>query len=284
MMIFDLGPEDIHYIPEIFLGKGILFRIWQPEEMGGAKETKATLESWGERAETRGNQDWPTYWLYRTNQLNTPQRSKTVPRLHFLALNRKPRPHRRAIMSLLQQQGLLESNLYSWLEYRNDWFLDHETPIPVKVLDTMQSEDDMWRYLPEYHDTAMSLVFETYEDTVFITEKTFIQFHNSRFFLPYGGPGTVQCLRDWGFVFPETVDFEYDRDLPKEQRRRLYVESVSSLVDRFTPKELWLHTRPTVLNNRLRFQQIVQEKKMVPRFNLIPYWARQLKGYVESIA
>lgn len=283
-MIYSIGVADIDRIP-LPLRSGQVWHIWFPEEADVSVDRPEWQWILQEQHRLMSNLQWPTYWLHLTAEYNQQAVSSAHPTKHFAVLVRKPRLHRVRLMQGLHKKGLLDLGIYSWLDHRPDWWIDreHSWKPPVVQLDNMQAEDDMWLQPPAVADTAISLAFETYDDKLFITEKTFIPILNSRMVLPYGAPGTVQTLKDWGFVFPKFFDFAYDQDLPTETRERLYVNTVQKIINLGTPERLYRMCLPYVRHNRQRVDSVIRDKVGVPVFENVPDWAVQMHIFMDRL-
>ena len=283
-MIRSIGVSDIDRVPQ-HLRSGSVWHIWFPDEPYLTVDRPEWQWILQEQHCLMTNQHWPTYWLHLTAANNQETVASAQPSKYFAVLVRKPRPHRVRLMQGLHEKGLLDRAVYSWLDHRPDWwaFREPKWQPQVSQLDNMQAEDDMWQQPQAVADTAISLAFETYDDRLFITEKTFVPIHNKRMVLPYGAPGTVQTLKDWGFAFPEFFDFAYDQGLPAETRERLYVNSVQKIINLGTPERLYRMCLPYVRHNRQRFDGVIRERVGVPVFETVPDWAVQMQVFVNRM-
>jgi hypothetical protein len=284
-MKLDIGLDDIHHIPIELRNKGISWQVWWPEEPFGDKLVEERNQDWflEENYTIHFNSEWPTYWLFKTESFNQQFTPNKNPAQHFLILNRKPRMHRLKIMQGLEEQGLLENNSYSWLDSHSEWFRKSAGKFKTSTVDDMQVEEDMWKAPLAYQQTAISLVTETYEEMPFITEKCFIPIHNCRMFLPFGGAGTIDKLKSWGFDFPPFFDLQYDQHDTPHNRIGRYIKSVEQLVNAYTPKELYKLCQPYAEHNKQAFDKAVLEHLDVPSFTQIPKWAEQLIFFTEVL-
>jgi len=228
------------------------------------------------------NRHFQEYWIITTarNVVLTP----VVPHYHYIVLNRKPRPHRQAVMDRLEELGSLSDNPHSWLEYRPDVvaysFEDRirrdNRPRPVRVLDqTAMDNETLFQYPPEQDQSAMALALEPKTDTVFITEKTYAPLARGQLTLSFGGAGTVQRLRSLGFLFPEAIDFSYDQTTDLAVRVELYAQEVTRLAREYTPAQLTQLYEPYRLANRQRIDHLslVRPRAYREWSRSVPDWA-----------
>jgi len=88
-----------------------------------------------------------------------------------------------------------------------------------------------------YKDTVVSVYVETiggsnlHPDQVGVmTEKTFSPFIKGHFMLPFSAPGFVQFLKSqYGFKFPDWIDYNYDSIYNDDDRLTAYLNSVKKL-------------------------------------------------------
>lgn len=88
-----------------------------------------------------------------------------------------------------------------------------------------------------YEDTVVSVYVETiggsniHPDQVgVVTEKTFSPFIKGHFILPFSAPGFIQFLKSqYGFKFPDWIDYSYDSIYNDDDRLTAYLNSVKKL-------------------------------------------------------
>lgn len=88
-----------------------------------------------------------------------------------------------------------------------------------------------------YQDSVVSVYVETiggsniHPDQVgVVTEKTFSPFIKGHFILPFSAPGFVQFLKsEYGFKFPDWIDYNYDSIYNDDDRLMAYLNSVKRL-------------------------------------------------------
>jgi hypothetical protein len=201
----------------------------------------------------------------------------------FLFLNRTLRPHRVALLALLQKQQLLDNCHYSF-----------NTPIPDHMLDAVKDKfadvADVSLAVPKYldftdgiirnntypvHDapviqfynqTLFSIVTETEQYNqltsfnevpyLFLTDKTFKTFSLHHVPILSAGFGNVKYLRDSGFdVFDDIVNHSYDYIINDVDRMAAVVKEVARLDQLYTLQDcqnLRTTLRPRLESNRNR--------------------------------
>ena len=198
-----------------------------------------------------GNQDWPSVWATHTvNSIRYSIEPNTTPSCHYTVLVRKPRPSRVEIMTDLYHSGVLERNYYSW----NNQCFDYSgsSVIPVSTLDSnMMDEQHMWSPpAVAYADSAASVVLESHDDEIFVTEKTFIPLYQRRLPLTYAAQGFYNRLLGWGFEFPREIDFNWDTYADPTQRRRAFVDELHRLEHQYTAAQLAAMYAPFAQHNK----------------------------------
>lgn len=281
--------QDLLTCPEIdqFRGSGVQWFIgeWEEHHTDDFLNRNSRVPQWFLRDENwvyADNRHFLEYWIVTTarNVVLTP----VLPRYHYIALNRKPRPHRQAVMDRLEQLGSLADNPHSWLEYRPDVvaysFEDRlrreNSPRPVRILDqTAMDNETLFQYPPEQDQSAMALALEPKTDTVFITEKTYAPLARGQLTLSFGAAGTVQRLRTQGFLFPAAIDFSYDQVTDLRTRVEMYAQEVTRLAREYTPPQLMQLYEPYRLHNRQRIDHLSLVRPRVYRewSRSVPDWA-----------
>jgi hypothetical protein len=81
-----------------------------------------------------------------------------------------------------------------------------------------------------------SLVHHEHEAMI-VTEKTFDPLIRGNFILPFGMPGLIKCITDYGFVLPDWIDYSYDSITNDGERFIAYMMSILKL-NSYTLEEL----------------------------------------------
>lgn len=117
--------------------------------------------------------------------------------------------------------------------------------------------DDAHRIdLPAWTDSYTNLVTETsvYDNTVFVSEKTWKPFMSGQFGLWLSNPGTVAHLRSLGFDLFDDVFFDHSYD--KETNLNHRIDMIHATIDRFMTmdtEQIWKATLPRRQANVDRF-------------------------------
>lgn len=288
-MKFAITVQDLLSCPEIeqYRGTGVQWFIgeWEEHHTDDFLQRNSRVSSSFLRDESwvyADNRHFQEYWIICAAKAVA--LTPVVPVYHYIVLNRKPRPHRQAVMDRLEELGSLSDNPHSWLEYRPDVvaysFEDRirreNRPRPVRVLDqTAMDNETLFQYPPEQDQSAMALALEPKTDTVFITEKTYAPLARGQLTLSFGGAGTVQRLRSLGFEFPEAIDFSYDQVTDLAVRVELYAQEVTRLAREYTPPQLTQLYEPYRLANRQRIDHLslVRPRAYREWSRSVPDWA-----------
>lgn len=85
-----------------------------------------------------------------------------------------------------------------------------------------------------YNNTYISIYVETLTVSAYptkcVTEKTFDPLIKGHFILPFSYAGYIQDLKDFGFKFPDFIDYSYDTIKADEQRFISYLHSVDKIM------------------------------------------------------
>lgn len=236
------------------------WHVYYPDEI----KTHATVAALQYQLKSKnltvyGNQEWPHVWATHTvNQLRYSIQVNPTPQCHFTVLNRKPRNHRIDIMNQLDNHQLLQYNYYSWLNtqigdlpYSSK---NHCTFAPNELDNNVEDEDDMWN-VPSiaFGDSAASVVIESNENNLFVTEKTFIPLYQMRLPLVYGAPGLYEKLKEWGFEFPKEIDLQAlcpSKDVARHLRRQSFADEIRNITHAHSPAELVELYKPYAQKNK----------------------------------
>jgi hypothetical protein len=180
----------------------------------------------------------------------------------FLFTNRKLRPHRQYLLSLLQQQCLLDTAL--WCNHDRDITWGHPDFNKIYSTHTVETQSLPQEYnthaswvdgviVPEqYKQTWFTLVSETvFESTAsFRTEKFYKPVLAGHPFIVCANQGFYQDLRNMGFkTYSNWIDELFDTIEDGQQRIQRLVDTVSWLIKQDLPK-FWQETHDVRLYNQ----------------------------------
>ena len=244
---------DLSIIPDTMKNrKDLVWWVYYPDELDCKSTTQdcdAALP--GKMLLYTGNQSWPTVWATHTvNNICYSLEPNRTPSKHYTILCRKPRPHRVEIMTALHHSGLLGRNHYTWSDQHYGY--SGSNVVPTTILDSnMTDETHMWSPpAAAFSDSAASVVLETCEDEIFITEKTFIPLYQRRLPLVYGAAGMYSTLTDWGFEFPQEINFSWDKQRNVTRRRSKFIKELHRLESLYTPTQLAELYQPYAQRNK----------------------------------
>ena len=172
---------------------------------------------------------------------------------YFLSFNRAVRPHRKELVHFLKSQHLLDKGYVSY--YPEKLYVDIEiTEGPEKNMASNIGGDIF------YNNSYFSIVTETcfYEDTIFLSEKTFKSIIHLHPFILYSTPYTLKHLRSLGYkTFGNFIDESYDEIENNEERIQILNKEVKRLCN-LSLQQLhknYIDTKDILLYNFEHFQR-----------------------------
>lgn len=219
-----------------------------------------------------------------------PPRSEIInynPNKLYINLTRVARYHRCLLVESLINNNLLKIGYNSWgntydafAQYKK---LNLNTKIDKQNFDVLDiknlSEINPNYVVPELH-CVNSFLFLNTETTVdrsllFFSEKTYKPIGIGMPFITLGNPGTLQDLRNRGFLtFSEWFDESYDLDVSIENRIKIIIKNLKKY-SKYNFKDLILirNEMKDVLNYNLSLYKILRKKNYL-RENLLLYMKR----------
>jgi hypothetical protein len=92
-----------------------------------------------------------------------------------------------------------------------------------------------------YQDTYLSVVMETVMgvdrltgeifETGCVTEKTLEPLAKGNFIIPYGYPGLIKDILDYGFRLPDWIDYGYDKIIDPDERFAYFAKSLKKILE-----------------------------------------------------
>lgn len=109
----------------------------------------------------------------------------------------------------------------TWFPIANKYYQKSYISIYVETL--AANRDDILVFVPETYRT--------------ITEKTFDPLIKGHFILPLGYSGIIQDIKDYGFLLPDFIDYNYDFIIDNQRRYEAFEREVERLVN--IPLSTW---------------------------------------------
>lgn len=148
----------------------------------------------------------------------TPPLGHTNIKKHFITLNRKAHPHRCLFIDMLHKHNLQDFGFVTWHDYQGNFYnyeFKHWQPTKLKIEEGMDvtNDDDFKLFKPpaQFQESLFSVICESTEDIIFVTEKTFMPIYHKRPFLIFGAKNTHSFLKKYNFrLFDEIIDYSFD--------------------------------------------------------------------------
>jgi hemoglobin-like flavoprotein len=222
---------------------------------------------------------FPLYFLYHmfvrySGVHSSPPAPKFKPTVHFTCYNNNPRPHRLILLHYLQQNNLLESNYYSFLQdsldvnfYTSIYKFDF-TKFNVKKRD-LEKVDNIhnayYNFSTSFTHSAFQIVTETTDNHIFLTEKTFYPILGKKPFITFGAPYTNEILKDFGFKLYDTIfDYSFDKVMDTKERAKALSEEVLRVCNKYTSHQIYNELYPIAIYNYNVAIDILRNKKFIP--------------------
>ena len=176
--------------------------------------------------------------------------TKYTPGKDYINLNRMPRLHRCILMQKIIDNNLLRNGYNTWANanwkdslqsnrlFERFKMNNPDTTIANQTYDTLDFED-----IGSANPTAKTpmrfcensfiyIVTETHVDneSFFISEKSYKPISIGMPFMILGNPGTLEFLREKGYVtFSDWIDESYDCNIPLEKRIAIMIENLRTI-------------------------------------------------------
>jgi len=167
-----------------------------------------------------GDASWWWWYMYRKHNNKSFEFDHSDKKLDFLYLNKNRKPHRDALWNELTKDDTLHNSL------RTNLGLDRNLKLPAEYeLPWVDRENypmrgmDQDLYEKPYNDTAISIVSETSDKKMFITEKIYKPLIAGHIFMVHGCNGIMAKLRELGFkTYQDHIDESYDQEVDDHLR------------------------------------------------------------------
>ena len=201
----------------------------------------------------------PFWYLHQRYTYNAVADITSDRKYALSSLNNQSRYHRIENFIKLRKKRYFDQLLFSMLYrydaklirnqtpaefYNRDIIVEFESIIPVEPLPFIG--DGHAVNVPAYTDSYVNLVTETsiYDNTLFVSEKTWKPFMSGQFGIWLSNPGTVEFLRSIGLdVFDDILNgHTYDSELNLNQR----IDNIHEIVDDLMTQDLGTVFRSTL--------------------------------------
>jgi hypothetical protein len=226
---------------------------------------------------------WPTFWIHRTLasamqsihyflQSYTKDFEKNTIKYPCVTLNHIAKYHRCLLIDLLAKHELLDTGAVSWhnmytdISYEWRWSDAKSAERYLSDKETYLENNYSVQFTPpdEFFQSFMSIVSETSDQVIFITEKTATAILYKQPFLVQGAPGFHRYLESLGFeLYDEIFDYSFDHEEDLETRTEMIVTQVKQLCDK-NLLEMYKRIKPKLDHNFKKFVEIVQYRQHVP--------------------
>ena len=212
---------------------------------------------------------WPTLWCSRTYLEFSKLPEYTITHNHitktYVCLNNKAHNHRCMLIDELVHNDLIKHGAVSWHEPEVSYDWKYWTPTHL-VLDGVYPKNlNSYKSLPkEFDSTLFSLVAESTEDVLFITEKTWTPILFKRPVLVFGAKDINKHLESLGIeLYHELFDYSFD-SLDRIEDRLDGIMSNIKRISQLDLQELRNNIEEKTERNKLRMLEIATSKKYIP--------------------
>jgi hypothetical protein len=222
---------------------------------------------------------WPTYWFYQTLQSvdyffiqKYKNLEKELIKYSFCSLNNVGKYHRCLLIDLLAKNKILDQGAVSWqdfcvdTDYHWSWTTSEEAKRGLSDNEKYIDEKYKIQFTPpdEFFQSFMSIVSETTDKTIFITEKTALCLLLGQPFLVQGAVGFHNYLKILGFkLYDEIFDYSFDFEENIHSRTQGIIDNIKSL-DVSNLISLYKKIKSKIHYNQTRFLEIVKNKEQMP--------------------
>lgn len=222
---------------------------------------------------------WPTFWFYRTLQSTEyflvkkyKNHAKQDIKYTFCTLNNVGKYHRCLLMDLLAKNNMIDHGAVSWqnfcvdTDYYWNWTTSENAIREVSDNEQYVSEKHKFQFNPptEFFQSFMSIVSETTDRTIFITEKTAICLLSGQPFLVQGAPGFHNYLKGLGFeLYDEIFDYGFDFEDNIHVRTQCIIDEVKK-INPNNLESMYNTIKPKLIRNQNRLLEIVKNNEYCP--------------------
>jgi hypothetical protein len=216
---------------------------------------------------------WPTYWFFNslkyTDYKNFNLKKEKIDYV-YCTLNHVGKYHRCLLLDLLVKEDLLKYGAIAWHNFCVDssyqWKWTNSTEMLVSDSREYLNDNYNKQFIPpvEFFQSFMSIISETTDRTIFITEKTSVALLLKQPFIVQGAPGFHQYLKDIGFkLYDEIFDYSFDSEFDLQTRTEMIIDNVKSILNK-NLLDLYNQIECKLTHNRNRLIEITKDKKFSP--------------------
>jgi hypothetical protein len=217
---------------------------------------------------------WPTYWFNNTikyTQYEQMSLDKIDIEYCYCTLNYVGKYHRCLLIDILSKNDLIRFGAVSWynfcLDSNYDWKWIRPNKMVLSDSDEYLKDNYNQQFTPpaEFFQSFMSIISETTDKTIFITEKTSMALLLKQPFLVQGAAGLHNYLKSLGFkLYTEVFDYSFDLEPCIEKRTEMIINNVKSILNSDL-NQLYNLIKPKLEYNQKRFFEIVSDKSLYPQ-------------------
>ena len=116
-----------------------------------------------------------------------------------------------------------------------------------------------------YFSVYVESCFTDPKNLLLPSEKTYEPLLKGHFILPFSNPGFIKFLKDFGFIFPDFIDYSYDSITDCDSRFETFIEEFKRIIN-LSWSELYTTHRDILLHNRKLFQTKSYNKEIAKVF------------------
>jgi hypothetical protein len=190
----------------------------------------------------------------------------------YLCYNNKSRYHRCELIDNLSKHELLNDGLVSWrmIKY-DDYQINYEFKYWNETLLNIDLEDDGKQILNEWTkqilipNTFLTIVTESSDDFLFVTEKTFKAILLEQPFICLGYMNQNYILEEYGFeLYHEIIDYTFDKKPNLKERTDGVVNNLLNLKNK-NLNDLNNIIKDKIKRNKKRALEIIEKDPFLPK-------------------
>ena len=177
----------------------------------------------------------------------------------YINYNNKPRYHRCLLMDQLVKNDLFNLGLNSWNQLSGFYEFKYWVEQKISIDDFEYYINDEYRQSLLKMNCFVSVVTETSDEILFVTEKTYRQILIEQPFLCLGAPNQNNILRNYGFeLYDEIFDYEFDSKTNIEERVQGIIDNLNNIKN-LNYYDLYNKIKDKVKRNKLNALKIFNE-------------------------